>query len=106
MIRVLMYLGAVILTLWALLDIAQTPAGQVQLLPRAGWALVALVPGLGPLAWFLLGRAPVTAGPRATGRPGGPLPRGGSTRAPGPIGPDDDPDFLRQLGRRRPDGPK
>ena len=100
MIRVLLYLGAVVLTVWALLDIAQTPADQVQTLPRAGWALVALVPGLGPLSWFLLGRAPVAASPRPPGRT-----RGGSGRPSGPIGPDDDPDFLRNLGRRRPDGP-
>ncbi len=86
---ILLYLGAVALTTWALLDVAQTPADQTRTLAKPSWALVAVIPYVGPAAWFLLGteRSP-TSGRRASG--------GGR-----PLGPDDDPDFLRELGRRR-----
>ena len=93
MIRVLLYLGVLVLTVWALLDIAQTPARQVEGLPRLGWGLVVLAPFFGPLAWFLLGRTSDDTRARSR-RPA----------ASGPIGPDDDPEFLRRLGRGRPDG--
>jgi hypothetical protein len=91
---ILTYLGAVALTTWALLDVAQTPAAQVQTLPRATWALITVVPYLGPAAWFVLGRLPGPA-------PGDPRrPDGTAGHGARPLGPDDDPDFLRQLGRR------
>jgi hypothetical protein len=77
------YLGAVALTTWALLDVAQTPPEAFRTLTKGTWALLVVIPLVGPLAWFALG----------TGhRP---------DRASRPIGPDDDPEFLRGLGRRR-----
>jgi hypothetical protein len=91
---IMTYLGAVALTTWALLDVAQTPAAQVHALPRATWGLITLVPYLGPAAWFVLGRLP---GPVPGAKPGA---AGTAGRGARPMGPDDDPDFLRQLGRR------
>ncbi len=92
MLLILFYLGAVTLTTWALLDVAQTPAASVRTLPKGAWALVTVVPLVGPVAWFLFGTdgtRTLVGGVRRAGR--------GSAR---PIGPDDDPEFLRELGRR------
>ncbi len=92
MLVILFYLGAVALTTWALLDVAQTPAVSVRSLPKGAWALLALIPYLGPGAWFVFG---TDTSPLAGGRP----PGGGRTSR--PLGPDDDPDFLRDLGSGR-----
>ena len=78
-----MYLGAVALTTWALLDVAQTPPESFRSLSKGTWGLLVVIPFVGPAAWFVLGT--------------------GSTpdRSPRPIGPDDDPEFLRSLGQPR-----
>ena len=90
---ILLYLGAVALTTWALLDVAQTPATSVRRLPKASWALVSVLPYVGPAAWFLLGTDGSALPDRSRRKP----PTGQPQR---PMGPDDDPDFLRELGRR------
>jgi hypothetical protein len=77
------YLGAVALTTWALLDVAQTPAESFRTLTKGAWALLVVIPYLGPAAWFVVGSG------------------GRANRSRRPIGPDDDPEFLRQLGQRR-----
>jgi hypothetical protein len=77
------YLGAVALTTWALLDVAQTPPESFRTLSKGTWALLVVIPYVGPAAWFVLGTG---AKPDRSRRP---------------IGPDDDPEFLRQLGQRR-----
>ncbi|MFI5099486.1 MAG: PLD nuclease N-terminal domain-containing protein [Actinomycetes bacterium] len=87
---ILLYLGAVALTTWALLDVAQTPADQTRTLAKPSWALVAVLPYVGPAAWFLLGTERRSGGRARGGDQGG-----------RPLGPDDDPEFLRELGRRR-----
>ena len=76
-------IGLVVLTVWALLDIAWTPPQRVASLPKPVWLIVVLVPLVGPLTWFLAGRTTVAS------------PQGSARR---PMGPDDDPDFLRGLG--------
>jgi hypothetical protein len=70
---------------YALVDCLQTDQRQVRNLPKPGWLVViVLVVLVGPVAWFLAGR------PRSM------PPRG--YRGPGqPRGPEDDPDFLRNL---------
>ncbi len=83
MTRVILLLGLVALTLWALLDIGQTPPRQVAVLPKPLWLVVALIPGIGPALWFLGGRLKTPVSEPASRRP---------------LGPDDDPDFLRGLG--------
>ena len=81
--RVLLVLAIVAVTVYALVEAAQTPANRTRLMPRWLWfvAIVAL-PVVGPVGWFV-GRPP-----------------GGGIAGPGrrpPIAPDDDPDFLRRL---------
>lgn len=82
--RVLLVLVIVAITVYALVEAAQTPSNRTRLMPRWLWfvAIVAL-PILGPVGWFALGRPP-----------------GGGLMGPQgrrPIAPDDDPDFLRRL---------
>jgi hypothetical protein len=89
MVRVLVILVTAVLAGWALADVIQTPARDVRVLPKPAWAFAVLVPIVGALAWFSLGRDEA-------------LHRQPTVRR-GPIGPDDDPDFLRGLGRRKPD---
>ncbi len=96
MIRPLAALLAAGLTVWALLDLAQTPRPRVRGLPKPVWMIVVLlVPVLGPLAWLGLGRAPA--------------PPSGGIQRPRPLAPDDDPEFLHRLDeerrRSRPDDP-
>lgn len=85
----LRYLGVVIalaVILYAAFDIMQSDRDEVRVLPRGVWLLIDIVfPVIGAIAWFV------------AGRPSAPLAPGGSLEAPGPRGPDDDPDFLRKL---------
>jgi hypothetical protein len=71
--------AAVAFTVYAAIDCATMPRERVRSLSRGVWVLLVIVlPVLGGVLWFLLGRAPAA-------RPGG-----GS----GYRGPEDDPDFL------------
>lgn len=91
--------------LYGLFDVLTTPDDECRGMPKLLWIIVvALFFLIGALAWFLLGR------PRA--RVGGGTPSGWSglgTTAPPPQarprtrpprGPDDDPDFLKDIDRR------
>ena len=96
MVRVLPFVVELVLVVYCLIDLWQADTARVRLMPKAVWALLIVVlPLLGSVAWLLAGR------PVAPGRGGGPAPRGPSA----PRGPDDDPDFLRGLGRRPPGDP-
>lgn len=123
MLRVLPALIELGLLVYALIDCIQTPEASVRNLPRWGWLiLIILIPYIGPVAWLFAGR-PLRSG---AAQRGGPWPSGGSggsrgpgsgpgygpaggpggRRPPGPArGPDDDPDFLRGLGRKDDDDP-
>lgn len=101
MLRALMIVLPIALAIYALVDLVQTDDERIQGLPKLAWvALIVLIWVVGPLAWLIAGKkgrrwlpglAPRTAaGPRAGGRP---------------VAPDDDPDFLRGLGRRSPPPP-
>jgi sorbitol-specific phosphotransferase system component IIC len=86
MLRVLPTLILLVLTIYALVDCIQTEQSRQRNLPKALWlVLILLLPLIGPIAWFLAGR------PGAAGR------GRGTNRPPYPRGPDDDPDFLRNL---------
>jgi hypothetical protein len=112
MIRVLPFLLALALTVYALVDCVQTPDDKVQGLPKIVWVvLIVLVWIVGPVAWFIAGRQRgVSRGSSWPSTPAGPSADGGATRT---LAPDDDPEFLRQLDRQRrrqkppddPDGP-
>ncbi|WP_043629682.1 PLD nuclease N-terminal domain-containing protein [Nonomuraea candida] len=85
-------IGLALLAFWlfSLFDVVTTPEDEVRNVPKPLWILVVvLVPLIGGLVWMARGR------PRA---PRAPWP---VTPGPGmPKGPDDDPDFLRDLERR------
>jgi hypothetical protein len=83
---------AVALTAFAAVDAAFFDRLRIRGVPKSVWiVLIFIVPVVGPLLWFFVGR-----GPRG-GRG-----RGGSGRR-GPIAPDDNPDFLRNLKFPKPD---
>lgn len=70
--------AAVAFTVYAVIDCATMPRVRIRSLRRGVWLLLIVVlPVLGAVLWFLLGRAPAAAGAASRYR-----------------GPEDDPDFL------------
>lgn len=102
MLRALVFVAPVVLAVYALVDLVQTDRDRVQGLPKPAWgAVILLLAVLGPLGWLLGGKRGRTVMSLLTRLPGlgdPRQPRGGR----GPMAPDDDPDFLRGLGRRPP----
>lgn len=86
--RALPFVVVIAVTIYALVDCAQTESTSVRGLRKPWWMVViVLLNAVGALAWLVAGR------PRR--RPGR------STPAPRrPLAPDDDPDFLRRLRER------
>jgi hypothetical protein len=75
-------------TVFSAVDIALIDRSRVRGLPKAAWiVLVVLVPIVGGVLWFAVGR--VRAGDA-----------GRSARR-APVAPDDDPEFLRRLNREK-----
>ncbi|QVQ50980.1 PLDc_N domain-containing protein [Spiractinospora alimapuensis] len=108
LVGVALALAAVVLWVYSLFDALTTPSTEVRTLPKLAWvAVIVLLLQIGALLWLFFGRPRVlatsnaapTAGP-ASGTPSSPKPTGGTQRGGGPIGPDDDPDFLRDINRR------
>lgn len=106
--RALLAVASIALTVYALADCIQTDDSRLRGLPRWAWILlVVLVPWAGPITWLLIGKD------RSPDWGGG---SGGGARRPGPLAPDEDPEFLRGLDeqirrerrererRERPDG--
>ncbi len=90
MLRFLPGLLALVLTIYTIVDCVQTPDESVRGLPKVVWVFVILLfPVAGPAAWWFAGR-PKTFGLPGRANPGRPGPRR-------PMGPDDDPDFLKNL---------
>ena len=84
MVRVLPVLIGLALAIYALVDCIQTDESKVRGLPKVFWIiLIVLITFVGPIAWLIAGKE------RS-------LP-GRSQRPRGPLGPDDDPDFLRGI---------
>lgn len=74
--------AAVAFTVFALIDCATMPRTRVRSLRKGIWVLLIVVlPVLGGVLWFLLGRSPA-------------VPRGNGSGGAGYRGPEDDPDFL------------
>jgi hypothetical protein len=89
----LFFIISVLFWLWAIFDSLTCDEKRVRNLPRWGWVVVILIfVELGALAWVLFGR------PR-DGKlvPGGQQRLGGRPAGGRPVGPDDDPDFLRHI---------
>jgi hypothetical protein len=88
---VLIYAIPVVLAVWALVDLAQTPSSRARWMPRIFWAIAIIgIPVIGPLVWLIFG-----AQRRRRGLPGG------KPQPPRTLGPDDDPDFLRGIDEKR-----
>jgi hypothetical protein len=98
---VLRFLPALIeitLLIYCLIDAIQTPAEEMRNLPKVAWILLILViPVIGPIVWLVAGR-PQRGSARRVPWP--------STQTAGfpeyerPVrGPDDDPEFLREMKR-------
>ena len=80
--RVLLVIAVIAVILYALIEAIQADGDRVRLMPRWLWIVaIVLLPGVGALAWLILGR-PLYSGPPSGGRP---------------TAPDDDVDFLRGL---------
>jgi hypothetical protein len=83
-LNTLLFIVVVALSVVALIDCLLTDRSRVQSFPRGAWTvLILLCPIFGALAWFRAGRA-------APARPAPAV-------VPGPIGPEDDPEFVRML---------
>ena len=86
MLRVLGVLVGVALYIYFIIVVLRTPAGETRSLPKFVWLLlVVLIPLLGGVIWLALGRVWPSPGTRFG-------------RRRGPMAPDDDPTFLKQLG--------
>ena len=82
MLRVIAVLLGLAVYIWFIVDVLRTPGSATRTLPKFVWLLiVVLIPLLGGVLWLLGGR------PRGQGR----------RRKRGPVAPDDNPAFLRQL---------
>ena len=90
MLRVIVAVALLAFTVYCVVDAIQTEDDQVRGLPKPMWViLVLLFPVAGGLGWLLAGR-PTSIVESILGGPGPGPPRG-------PLGPDDDPDFLANL---------
>ncbi len=80
--RIVLVVLVLMFTIYCIVDVVRTPQDRVRTLTKAAWLVVTLFPAAGGIAWLLTGR-----------------PRGETRQPPrrGPLGPDDDPDFLRGL---------
>lgn len=94
-----------ILWVYCVLDVIASDQSVIRNLPKLAWVfIVILFPPVGPIAWLLLGR-PQSAGfaPGSTERQQHvprhpPAPQGPSSP---PKGPDDNPEFLRNIEAER-----
>lgn len=98
--------------LYCLLDVVLSEPSLIRNLPKLAWVFIVLiVPLAGGIAWLVAGRPEqATAAPGSTRSRGRGSGRNASTRGngarrrsrsprsdPPPMGPEDDPDFLRRL---------
>ena len=99
MLRVLPALIELTLLIYCLIDAIQTPEAEMRNLSKLVWiVLILFIPLIGPIVWLVAGRPQRgSAGQvpwpsaRSAGHPQYERPR--------VVGPDDDPDFLREMKR-------
>jgi hypothetical protein len=99
----LFFLVDLVLTVVALIDCLSTDEGAARNLPKVAWVFIILLfSPVGPIAWFVAGRPQShRVGRAGQWRPGNGFPE---YERPRPLGPDDDPDFLKSAaGLRRED---
>jgi hypothetical protein len=96
-LRVLPALIELTLLIYCLIDAIQTPESEMRNLPKVAWiVLVLLVPVIGPVAWLLAGRPTRNSTPSKSQRQRWEDQQRNRDRR-RPRGPDDDPDFLKDL---------
>ncbi|MGW0769758.1 PLD nuclease N-terminal domain-containing protein [Streptomyces sp. NPDC002676] len=98
MLRYLPFLLVLALWIYAFVDCLNTPDEDVRHLPKVVWVIIILLFGevlFGPLAWLITGRARRTAAYGGVGVAG----TGGAW-----VAPDDNPEFLKSLGKDDPKG--
>ncbi|GAA4780468.1 PLD nuclease N-terminal domain-containing protein [Microbacterium gilvum] len=79
---IVLAVAAVVFWVFSIVDCAVQPAARHRGVAKSTWILiVVLIPVLGGVLWFIVGRS----------RPGG--------ASAGPVAPDDDPTFLGSIGR-------
>ena len=89
MIRVLVPVLLLAFTIYCVVDAVQTDDDEVRGLPKPLWlVMILLFPLVGGTAWLIAGR-PTSILETVLGR--------GQSPPRGPVGPDDDPDFLGRL---------
>lgn len=85
------------LLVFCLIEAIQTPADEIRGLGKGYWILLIIVfPIVGGIAWLVAGR-PVRRAPASGWRPGSGFPEYERSRRSAPLGPDDDPEFLREI---------
>lgn len=83
MLRILLAVALFAFTVYCVVDAVKSDRDEVRKLPKWLWVFLTLITTpLGGIAWLTLGR---------------PHRSDGSGGRRGPVGPDDDPDFLRGL---------
>jgi hypothetical protein len=88
MLRVVVVVAVIVVFVYGLIDVIRTDPRQTKGISKPAWIVVQIVlPVIGAILWFLIGRPRGTAPARPTYSH--------------PIAPDDDPDFLRNLELRR-----
>ena len=93
-------LGLALLAFWlyCLFDVITTPEESVRNLPKILWLIVVIfLPDLGGIAWFLLGRPRAVTVEQVGDQIVHPSQLGRTASGEAPRGPDDDPEFLRNL---------
>lgn len=88
MLRVLPILLVVGAALYAFFEVISTPTQRFTKVSKGWWLLLALIPVIGAVLWFTVGR------PKREPSDGPVLRLPNRSR---PVAPDDDPAFLRQL---------
>ena len=96
LLRLLIPLIYTAFLVYSIVDIVTIDPSRARHLPKFTWIiLVIILPIIGGLLWFLIGREPLE--PREHGRYAPPR----QIRRRGPSAPDDDPDFLNKLSREQ-----
>lgn len=99
MAGVLIGLAIVAFWLYSLFDVITTPEEEVRNVPKTLWVIiVVLIPLLGSVFWLLFGRPSAERDGTGIGHPADQ--KTAQPPAAPPRGPDDDPEFLRDLERR------
>ncbi len=97
--RVLPAVALLAFTIYALVDCVQSRDEDIRGIPKLAWLIVILIaPLVGGIGWFIAGRPIGVSWAQGLGDRGTGLPRREPPGRPqAPRGPDDDPDFLRNL---------